>query len=81
MHLEAFYAGYGYRAAVEEGDPADVQRLFAADFFGPVALVKAVVPGMRARRRGVIVNVSSIGALGARRGRGTTRPARRRSKP
>ena len=30
-------AGYGYRAAVEEGDPADVQRLFATNFFGPVA--------------------------------------------
>ena len=28
-------AGYGYRSAVEEGDPADVDRLFAANFFGP----------------------------------------------
>ena len=56
-------AGYGYRAAVEEGDPADVQRLFATNFFGPVALIKAALPGMRARRSGVIVNISSIGAL------------------
>ena len=56
-------AGYGYRAAVEEGDPADVQRLFATNFFGPVALVKAVLPGLRARRSGAIVNISSIGAL------------------
>ena len=55
-------AGYGYRAAVEEGDDADVQRLFATNFFGPVALIKAVLPGMRARRHGAIVNVSSIGA-------------------
>jgi NAD(P)-dependent dehydrogenase (short-subunit alcohol dehydrogenase family) len=55
-------AGYGYRAAVEEADDADVQRLFATNFFGPVALIKAVLPGMRARRRGAIVNVSSIGA-------------------
>jgi NAD(P)-dependent dehydrogenase (short-subunit alcohol dehydrogenase family) len=55
-------AGYGYRAAVEEGDDADVQRLFATNFFGPVALIKAVLPGMRTRRRGAIVNVSSIGA-------------------
>ncbi|GIF47171.1 short-subunit dehydrogenase [Asanoa ferruginea] len=55
-------AGYGYRAAVEEGDDADVQRLFATNFFGPVALIKAVLPGMRARRGGAIVNVSSIGA-------------------
>ena len=55
-------AGYGYRAAVEEGDDADVQELFATNFFGPVALIKAVLPGMRARRRGAIVNISSIGA-------------------
>lgn len=55
-------AGYGYRAAVEEGDDADVQRLFATNFFGTVAMIKAVLPGMRARRHGAIVNVSSIGA-------------------
>jgi NAD(P)-dependent dehydrogenase (short-subunit alcohol dehydrogenase family) len=55
-------AGYGYRAAVEEGDDGDVQRLFATNFFGPVALIKAVLPGMRARRSGAIVNISSIGA-------------------
>jgi NAD(P)-dependent dehydrogenase (short-subunit alcohol dehydrogenase family) len=47
---------------VEEGDDADIQRLFATNFFGPVALVKAVLPGMRARRSGAIVNISSIGA-------------------
>jgi NAD(P)-dependent dehydrogenase (short-subunit alcohol dehydrogenase family) len=55
-------AGYGYRAAVEEGDEADVERLFATNFFGPVALIKAVLPAMRARRSGAIVNISSIGA-------------------
>ena len=55
-------AGYGYRAAVEEGDDADVRALFDANFFGAVAMVKAVLPGMRARRSGAIVNISSIGA-------------------
>jgi NAD(P)-dependent dehydrogenase (short-subunit alcohol dehydrogenase family) len=55
-------AGYGYRAAVEEGDEADVAALFATNVFGPVALIKAVLPGMRAHRRGAIVNISSIGA-------------------
>jgi NAD(P)-dependent dehydrogenase (short-subunit alcohol dehydrogenase family) len=55
-------AGYGYRAAVEEGDDADVRTLFETHFFGTVAMIKAVLPGMRARRRGAIVNVSSIGA-------------------
>lgn len=55
-------AGYGYRAAVEEGDVDDVERLFATNFFGPVAMIKAVLPGMRARHSGAIVNISSIGA-------------------
>ncbi len=55
-------AGYGYRAAVEEGDDDDVQRLFATNVFGAVAAIKAVLPGMRAQRSGTIVNISSIGA-------------------
>jgi NAD(P)-dependent dehydrogenase (short-subunit alcohol dehydrogenase family) len=54
-------AGYGYRAAVEEGDDADVRTLFETHFFGPVAMIKAVLPGMRARRSGAIVNISTIG--------------------
>jgi NAD(P)-dependent dehydrogenase (short-subunit alcohol dehydrogenase family) len=54
-------AGYGYRAAVEEGDEADVRTLFETHFFGPVSMIKAVLPGMRARRSGAIVNVSTIG--------------------
>jgi NAD(P)-dependent dehydrogenase (short-subunit alcohol dehydrogenase family) len=55
-------AGYGYRAAVEEAADADVQQLFATNFHGAVAMIKAVLPGMRARRSGTIVNISSIGA-------------------
>jgi NAD(P)-dependent dehydrogenase (short-subunit alcohol dehydrogenase family) len=55
-------AGYGYRAAVEEGEEPEVAKLFATNFFGPVAMIKAVLPGMRARRDGAIVNISSIGA-------------------
>ena len=55
-------AGYGYRAAVEEGDDADVRTLFETHFFGTVAMIKAVLPGMRSRRSGAIVNLSSIGA-------------------
>jgi len=55
-------AGYGYRAAVEEGAEADVRRLFDTNLFGAVAMIKAVLPGMRERRVGTIVNVSSIGA-------------------
>ncbi len=42
-------AGYGYRAAVEEGSDADVRTLFETHFFGTVAMIKAVLPGMRAQ--------------------------------
>ncbi|HSU36315.1 MAG TPA: SDR family NAD(P)-dependent oxidoreductase, partial [Propionibacteriaceae bacterium] len=55
-------AGYGYRAAVEEGEEDAVAQLFATNFFGAVAMIKAVLPGMRERRSGAIVNISSIGA-------------------
>ena len=63
-------AGYGYRAAVEEGEEAEVAQLFATNFFGAVAMTKAVLPGMRARRSGTIVNISSIGAQIAPAGSG-----------
>jgi len=56
-------AGYGYLAAIEEGEDADIRALFETDLFGPLNLVKAVLPGMRARRRGHIVNIGSIGGF------------------
>ena len=56
-------AGYCYRSSVEEADRAGVDRMFETNFFGPVALIQAVLPGMRERRSGTIVNVSSIGAV------------------
>jgi NAD(P)-dependent dehydrogenase (short-subunit alcohol dehydrogenase family) len=54
-------AGYGYRAAVEEGDESDIRALFETQFFGAVAMIKAVLRGMRTRHSGAIVNVSTIG--------------------
>jgi NAD(P)-dependent dehydrogenase (short-subunit alcohol dehydrogenase family) len=55
-------AGYGYRAAVEEADDGEVNALFATNFFGPVSVIKAALPAMRARGAGTIVNISSIAA-------------------
>jgi len=55
-------AGYGYTAAVEEGQEEDVARLFETNFFGPVAVIKAALPGMRERGHGLIINISSVGA-------------------
>lgn len=56
-------AGYGYRAAVEEGTSEEVDRIFQTNFFGPVALIQAVLPHMRRQRAGAIVNISSIAAV------------------
>ncbi len=56
-------AGYGHEGVLEESSIDDLQRQFAANVFGPVAMIKAVLPGMRARRRGHIVNVTSMGGF------------------
>jgi NAD(P)-dependent dehydrogenase (short-subunit alcohol dehydrogenase family) len=56
-------AGYGYRSSVEEGEPEGVNLLFQTNFFGPIEMIKAVLPQMRERKSGTIVNVSSIAAV------------------
>ncbi len=56
-------AGYGHEGVLEESSIDELQRQFAANVFGPVALIKAVLPGMRARRRGHIVNITSMGGF------------------
>ena len=56
-------AGYGYLAAIEEGEDAPVRQMFDTNVFGLVSMTKAVLPGMRARRTGTVVNLSSIGGL------------------
>jgi NADP-dependent 3-hydroxy acid dehydrogenase YdfG len=56
-------AGIGYFAAVEEGEDAQIRRMFDINLFGLAAMTRAVLPGMRARRTGFIVNISSIGGL------------------
>ncbi|WP_216848880.1 oxidoreductase [Pedobacter sp. L105] len=63
-------AGYGYRGAVEEGDDADTRTLFDTMFFGTVSVIKAVLPGMRAKKTGTILNLSSIGGRFAAPGSG-----------
>ncbi|WP_267388181.1 oxidoreductase [Sphingomonas sp. GC_Shp_3] len=56
-------AGYGHEGVLEESSINDLQRQFAANVFGPVAMIKAVLPGMRERRAGHIVNVTSMGGF------------------
>jgi NAD(P)-dependent dehydrogenase (short-subunit alcohol dehydrogenase family) len=63
-------AGYGYLAAIEEGEDDQVRALLEANFFGPLALCKAVLPGMRARGRGHVINMSSQAGLMSNPGTG-----------
>jgi NAD(P)-dependent dehydrogenase (short-subunit alcohol dehydrogenase family) len=52
-------AGYGYQSSIEEGDDAEIRAQFDTNVFGLAAMTRAVLPSMRARRRGHIVNISS----------------------
>lgn len=56
-------AGYGHEGILEETSLDDVRRQFDANVFGAVAMIKAVLPGMRQRRYGHIINVTSMGGF------------------
>ena len=56
-------AGYGYMSALEEGEDAEVRKLFDTNFFGVVDLIKAVLPIMREQKSGYIINMSSMTGL------------------
>jgi NAD(P)-dependent dehydrogenase (short-subunit alcohol dehydrogenase family) len=56
-------AGIGYFAAVEESEEDQIRKMFEINVFGLSRMLHAVLPGMRKRRRGFIVNFSSIGGL------------------
>ena len=56
-------AAIDFVGALEEQREEDYRRLFEVNFFGAVELTRAVLPGMRRRRRGVVVNVSSMDGL------------------
>lgn len=56
-------AGHGYLSSVEEGEDAEVRKLFDVNYFGAVDMIKAVLPAMRARGSGHIINISSMTGL------------------
>ena len=58
-------AGIGYFGAIEESDESEVRRMFEINVFGLAHMIQAVLPGMRARRHGHIVNIASIGGIRA----------------
>jgi NAD(P)-dependent dehydrogenase (short-subunit alcohol dehydrogenase family) len=53
-------AGYALRCPVEEAGDGELQHLFDTNVFGAARMIRAVAPAMRERRRGTIVNISSI---------------------
>ncbi|GAB3285697.1 oxidoreductase [Parahaliea aestuarii] len=71
-HLDVLVnnAGYGYVAAVEEGEDAAVRAMFEANFFGALHMALAVLPHFRERGRGRIINNSSQAGLMANPGTG-----------
>ncbi len=56
-------AGYGLTGMVEELDLEALRKQFEVNVFAPVALIQAVLPAMRKRRAGHIINVSSMGGI------------------
>ncbi len=63
-------AGYGYVAAVEEGEDAAVRAMFEANFFGALALTRTVLPLLREQGSGHIINNSSQAGIMANPGTG-----------
>lgn len=63
-------AGWSIHQAVESFTDEEVRRQFETVFFGPYRLIRAVLPGMRERRFGVVVNVSSGAGLEGRESMG-----------
>ncbi len=59
-------AGIELRSSIEDASDDDVRRQFDTNVFGVLRTIRAVLPGMRVRRRGTIVNVSSIAGIVAR---------------
>jgi NAD(P)-dependent dehydrogenase (short-subunit alcohol dehydrogenase family) len=56
-------AGYGHEGILEESSMEELRDQFEVNVFGAVAMIKAVLPFMRKRRKGHIINVTSMGGL------------------
>jgi NAD(P)-dependent dehydrogenase (short-subunit alcohol dehydrogenase family) len=56
-------AGYGSLGSIEEITEAETQRQFDVNVFGPLRVVRAVLPHLRARKSGHILNITSVGGI------------------
>lgn len=63
-------AGYGVIGAIEETNAIEVERVFATNVFGLLNVTRQVLPAMRARRSGHVINFSSIGGYASASGFG-----------
>ena len=63
-------AGYGMLGPVEATAPEEYRPLFDVNFFGAAEVIRALLPAMRQRRRGYIINTTSIGGFAASPGFG-----------
>lgn len=56
-------AGISFRSSLEDMDASEEELQMATNYFGPLALIREVLPLMRQKRRGQIINVSSVGGM------------------
>ncbi len=56
-------AGFGYFSSIEEGEDEKIRAQFETNVFGLIQVTQAVLPGMRERKKGHVVNLSSIGGI------------------
>jgi NAD(P)-dependent dehydrogenase (short-subunit alcohol dehydrogenase family) len=63
-------AGFGLLGAVEEATAHEIERIYATNVFGLLAVTRAVLPHMRRQRGGHVLNISSIGGYAASAGWG-----------
>jgi short-subunit dehydrogenase len=58
-------AGFGVEGAIEQVPLDEVRRMFETNFFGAARMIQALVPGMRERGAGAVVNVTSTAGIAA----------------
>jgi NAD(P)-dependent dehydrogenase (short-subunit alcohol dehydrogenase family) len=63
-------AGFGLLGGVEDSSAGEIERLYATNVFGLLAVTRAVLPQMRRQRAGHVINISSIGGYGSYAGWG-----------
>lgn len=55
-------AGYAYRSSVEEAEEEGMRMMYETNLFGPIHLIRKILPVMRSQKEGTIINISSIAA-------------------